>query len=86
MDMERKKTKKLTVVLFLSCICIALVCFGIFGYIVLIKQGGGVVSPRLVTISKIFVMTGIFFIVLAFGHLLPVLISHMKHERERRGI
>lgn len=82
MDEERRKAKKIAVGLFLGCICIALVCFGIFAYIAFSARGGGGVDERMVTISKIIVMTGIFFLVLAFGYLLPVLISHKKRERE----
>lgn len=68
--------------LFLSCLCISLVSFGIFDYIVLMSRGVDFVNSRVVDISKVIVMIGIFFLVLAFGHLLPVLISSKKHERE----
>ncbi len=85
MEEERRKAKRLTIGLFLSCICIALVCFGIFVYIALTNRGGELVNQRIVTVAKIIVMTGIFFLVLAFGYLLPVLISHKKRERKDGG-
>ena len=82
MDKERRKAKKLVFGLFLSCLCIALACFGIFAYIALIYRGTDFVNSRIVEISKIIVMIGIFFLVLAFGYLLPILISGKKRKRE----
>lgn len=81
MDQERKQAKKLTVGLFLACLCIALACFGIFAYMVFAVRSGKVISDRSAEIAKIIVMTGIFFLVLAFGYLLPALRSHKKRER-----
>lgn len=80
MDEECRKAKRLVIGLFLSCLCIALICFGIFVFIAVTKRGEGVVNQRIVTISQIIVMIGIFFLVLAFGHLLPILISHVKRK------
>ena len=74
------KDKKLVIGLFLFFLCIALACFGIVAYIVFTNRGEEFVSSRIVTGSKIIAMTGIFFLVLAFGYLLPILISHKKHE------
>lgn len=81
MDEERKKQKRLVMILFLGCLCAALACFGIFGYFALIRRNGGTVGERTVTIVKIFVMTGILFLALAFGYLLPILISHQKRSK-----
>ena len=80
MDEERRKAKKLVIGLFLACICIALVCFGIFACLVLANRSGGLVNERIVTISKIIVLVGVFFLVLAFGYLLPILISSKKRR------
>lgn len=82
MEEERKKAKRLAIGLFLACLCAALVCFGIFVYMALTGRGEEPVNERMVTIAKIIVLTGIFFLVLAFGHLLPVLLSHRKHDRK----
>ncbi|MCM1182381.1 MAG: hypothetical protein NC337_03290 [Roseburia sp.] len=82
MDEERKKGKRFVIILFLACICIALVCFGIFAWILLMSRSGEPVSERTVTGSKIIVMIGIFFLVLAFGYLLPILISAGKRKSE----
>lgn len=84
MNEDRGKAKKPAVVLFLLCLCIALACFGIFTYIALTYRSGGLVDERIVTISKIIVMAGIFFLVLAFGYLLPVLISHKRRDVNKR--
>ena len=81
MEDDRKKVGKIAIVLFLSCLSIALVCFGVFVYFALTNRDGEVVVDGwIVALSKIVVMVGIFFLVLAFGHLLPVLISHRKHK------
>ena len=85
MDEDREKSKKVTSSLFLACLCIAAVCFGVFAYLALTKPAPEEVNPRVVTISKIIVMTGILFLVLAFGHLLPVLISHKKRDLGEGG-
>ena len=79
MDEERRKVKRLIIILFLACLCAALVCFGIFIYLLNAYRNGKLVGDRIVTVSKIVVMTGIFFLILAFGNLLPVFISHKKH-------
>ncbi|MCI8376363.1 MAG: hypothetical protein HFI29_13175 [Lachnospiraceae bacterium] len=80
MDEERRKVKRLIIILFLACLCAALVCFGIFIYLLNAYRNGKLVGDRIVTVSKIVVMMGIFFLILAFGNLLPVFISHKKHE------
>lgn len=85
MDEEQRKTKRLTAILFLACLCIALACFGAFAYLAVTKRGAGPVDERIVTISKIAVMTGIFFLVLAFGYLLPASIAHKKRTRGGGG-
>ncbi len=82
MDEEQRKAKRLAIILFLSCLCATLVCFGIFACIVVFQRGKVPVNERVATASKIIVMTGIFFLVLAFGHLLPILFSHKKHKKE----
>ena len=80
MDEERRKVKRLIIILFLACLCAALVCSGIFIYLLNAYRNGKLVGDRIVTVSKIVVMMGIFFLILAFGNLLPVFISHKKHE------
>lgn len=84
MNEDRKKEKALVLGLFLAYLCIAPACFGLFVYMLLMGRGGGVPnpSPRMVTLSKIIVMMGIFFLVLAFGYLLPVLLSHKRRKHK----
>ena len=84
MDEDRGKAARLVIGLFLSCLCLALACFGIFVYIAAASRGETVVSERTAAVSKIIVMTGIFFLVLAFGHLLPILISHKRRKHAGR--
>lgn len=68
MDKDIKKAKKFTVILFLACLCIALLCFGISAYLVRSET----VDSFLVEISK---GVGILFLVLGFGYLVAVRIS-----------
>lgn len=44
------------------------------------SKGAEPVDERIVTISKIVVLVGVFFLVLAFGHVLPMLISRNKNK------
>lgn len=75
MDKEHRKGKKLVIVLFLSCLCIALACFGIFACVLFTKRREGFVDDWIVDISKIVVLIGVFFLVLAFGYLFPILLN-----------
>ena len=81
MDKDLKKARNFVILLFLSCLCIALLCFGVVVYLVVTKQGVGTANQRLAEISKIFFMLGIFFLVLAFGYLLPILILGKKRSK-----
>lgn len=78
MDRGQEIAKKRAFVLFVSYLCMALVCFGIFAYLVIVKRGEGAVSDRLITVSQIIVFVGIFFLILAFVHILPSLFAHNK--------
>ncbi len=82
MDEGRRKTKRLAIGLFLACLCAALACFGIFARMAVAIRGREPIDERMVTISKIVVMIGIFFLVLAFGYLLPSLISHRNRTKQ----
>ncbi len=85
MDNEHKKAKKFVIALFLACLFIALACFGIFAYIFLTIRGTELVNDRIVTLSKAIVMVGIFFLVLAFGYLMPILLSAKKRDVNRNA-
>ena len=80
MNNERGKAKKRVVTLFISYLCIALICFGIFACLAIKFRGTEAADERLVNISKIFVLAGIFFLVLAFGYILPALIAQSKKK------
>lgn len=81
MDEDFRKARRLVILLFIACLCIALVCFGISGYLVVTLRGAETVNQRLVEISKITVMIGIFFLVLGFGYLLPLLLSRKNRKQ-----
>lgn len=71
-------SKKRGILLFVSFLFIALLCFGITAFLIITTRGTDTVNDRLVTISKIIVFVGIFFLVLAFGHILPALVLGKK--------
>ena len=81
MDEDFRKARRLVILLFIVCLCIALVCFGISGYLVVTLRGAEPINQRLVEISKITVMIGIFFLVLGFGYLLPLLLSRKNRKQ-----
>ncbi len=78
MNKDRRKAKRLIIGLFLSCLCIALICFGILAYIFLIWREKELVNERVVIISKVIAMMGTFFLAVDFGYLLPTLVSRKK--------
>lgn len=84
MDEERRKAKRHVIGLFFLYLCIAFVCFGVFAYILTANRGNSAIDERTVTLSKIIVMIGIFFLVMAFGYVLPVLISNKKVSENKR--
>lgn len=78
MDHAKNKARRRVITIFMIYLCIALMFFGLFAYIVTVKRAEGNVSDRTVTLSKIFVLAGIFFLIMDFGHILPSLLSHNK--------
>lgn len=82
MDEDNKKAKRLVIILFVICLCIALICFGIAGYLVVTNREGGTASKNLANITKSIFMIGVFFLVLGFGYTLPVLLSARKKSRK----
>lgn len=72
------------VISFLSSLVIALVCFAVVGYsLYTVRSGDAPVSENIVSISKILALTGLFFLVIAFGHALPNVI---KSKRNANGV
>lgn len=80
MNNGNKDTGKRGVFAFASSILIAVICFGIFAYLLSMSRGAETVNESLVTISKIIVLVGVFFLVLAFGYALPMLIAGKKNK------
>ena len=78
MDKDVKKAKRLVIILFLICLCIALICFGIAVYLVVTNRESGTASQNLANITKSIFMIGVFFLVLGFGYTLPALLSARK--------
>lgn len=83
MDQEQKKAKKRVIGLFLIYLCIALACFGVCAYLVITYRGTESVSDGIVNGSKILALVGIFFLVVDFGYLLPILIKKKKVNPNR---
>lgn len=79
---KRPKKAMIFVVLFiLLCICIAAACFGASAYIVAKYRGTETVSQSTADLAKVLFMTGIFFLVVAFGYmLLPLIVAFRKKK------
>lgn len=82
MDEERGRVKRLIVILFVCCLGVGVVCFGGFVYLLEAYREGVLEGERIVTLAKIVALTGMFFLVLAFGYLLPAFVSHKKREQK----
>lgn len=68
------------IVSFVVSLGIALICFAAFGYIFTMSKGTGPVDESVVSVSKIVVLTGVFFLVIAFGYALPNVIKSRKNR------
>lgn len=80
MNQNKNQGGKRAVVSFVVSILMALVCFGVFGLIYMSTKGPTPVDDSIVEISKIVVLVGVFFLVLAFGYSLPMIIRGKKSQ------
>lgn len=80
MSQNRNQGGKRAVVSFVVSILMALVCFGVFGLIYMSTKGPTPVDDSIVQISKIVVLVGVFFLVMAFGYALPMIIRGKKNK------
>lgn len=48
------------------------------------NQKNPMTDEYIITISKIIVLVGIFFLILAFGHIMPALLFHKNREKKAR--
>ena len=78
MDNHEKKQRKPGIFLFILYLCIGIAFLGACIYIVVTTRGTAMATDRILTVSKIFALAGLFFFILAFGHILPQLISKKK--------
>ncbi len=67
MDEDIKKAKRLVIFLFLSCLCIALVCFVIAGYLVVTSRESGTATQNLADITKSIFIIEVIFVMLGLG-------------------
>lgn len=84
MDNDSRKAKKIGIGTFLVLLCIALACFGVAAYLLFMSRSGETVGKWTADICKILVLTGIFFLVVDFGHLLPNLLSGRNGKANTR--
>ena len=82
--MTDKKAKRLVWILFGGCLGLAVLCIGTAIYLVMTYRGKLMEGSHIPDITEIIFFIGMFFGVLAFGHLLPILMKQIK--RERKGI
>lgn len=80
MNQNKNQGGKRAVISFVMCILLALVCFGVFGLIYMSTKGSVPVDDRIVEISKIVVLAGVFFLVMGFAHALPMIIQGKKSK------
>lgn len=78
MDNSRKKAKTRVIISLVVCLGIAAVCFGGFAYNVLVKRHAADPGEYLAEISTILVFTGLFFLVMAFGYIVPGMVGRDK--------
>lgn len=80
MNKNSNQGGKRAVISFVMCLFIAAVCFSVFGFIYASTQGAAPADKTIVEISKIVVLGGVFFLVIAFGHALPMIIKGKKSK------
>lgn len=78
MDNSRKKARTRVIISLVVCLGIAAVCFGGFAYNVLVKRHAADPGEYLAEISTILVFTGLFFMVMAFGYIVPGMVGKDK--------
>lgn len=77
----RLKAKKRIVLLLVICLTIAFVFIGLPFFLTFLNQNKeNFVSHRVVTLYKTSVFAGLFFLVLAFGYLVPILIKVNRRD------
>ena len=82
MNDDRKKGKRVVIIFLLICFCIAALCFGIAASMLVKTRQTGIVGEHTADIAKIVVFIGIFFLVMAFGYLVPILKSLKKQKTQ----
>lgn len=80
MNQNKNQGGKRAVISFVVSILMAVVCFGVFVFVYMSTKGPTPVDDRIVEISKIIVFIGVFFLVMAFGHSLPMIIRGKKSQ------
>lgn len=80
MNQSENKGDKRAVVSFVLSLLLAMVCFGVFFLIYTSTKGMAPVDDSVVEISKIIVLAGVFFLIMAFAHSLPMIINGKKSK------
>ncbi|MBR4965132.1 MAG: hypothetical protein IKY53_01425 [Lachnospiraceae bacterium] len=80
MNQNNKKGGIRAIVSFVILLLIAIVCFGISGFIYSSAKGTAPVDDSTVELLKIAVLAGIFFLILAFGYALRMIINGKKSQ------
>lgn len=80
-----EKAKKKVIGRLVLCLCIALAFIGICAYLIVTTRGTEAANEDILMISKILALAGAFFLVMAFGHILPTLIKLNKGGLEASG-
>lgn len=82
MNDDRKKGKRVVIIFLLICFGIAALCFGIAASMIIKVRQTGISGEHAADIAKIVVFIGIFFLVMAFGYLVPILRSLNRNKAQ----
>lgn len=75
MEKGQNKAKRRLIISGIVSICISLAFFVGTGYLVTYCRAQEVVDDSMVTVCKILALAGVFFLIVAFGHILPAFFS-----------
>lgn len=79
---KRKKAKRVVIALFGICMSIFLTCTGIAIFLIVTFRGKVSSDSHLPDITEIIFFIGVFFAVMGFGYLLPILLKVQKQDKE----
>ena len=77
MEKEIRKARKKAIISFIICLLLATASIGGCAYLIYFYRGTG--TDGMANVAKILNLTGLFFLIIAFGHILPGIIRGRKN-------